>query len=43
MVQNKGFWVGLSSVVFFGFGLGVLTFQILKKTKVGDRNGDSER
>lgn len=33
MVQNKGFWIGLSSVVFFGFGLGVFIFQIYQKRK----------
>jgi Ca2+/Na+ antiporter len=31
MAQDEGFWVGLSSVVFFGFGLGVFTFQMFKK------------
>ncbi len=31
MIQNKGFWIGLSSAIFFGFGLMVSIFQIFKK------------
>lgn len=33
IVQGKGFWVGLSSILFFGFGFLVFLFQLRKKIK----------